>query len=354
MDEILSSLYIVFSIFMYIFSALQKIAEMLEAHIYDDDSDGENLRASEIKSIVVMLPPADGNVTDENFNEETDRNINHNTSSQLRAEAEVYYNKPDGVILSNIEMPKKKKARDWKCTDHFSKTVPELVEKNISHDNKSVFIYMINFTCLKIAKLLEYFWLLSKLFLQNFDNVFTLDISIDETIVLYYGKQHIQGKPIRFGYKLWSACTPLSYLIQFILYQRSKGWQLPHQKTYRLGASVVLELLSFLLKNQKYKLYFNNFFSGMPLLYKLSELGHFGSVTIRENQNEKCWLNSQKEVKKKECGALCMATTSDMMIVRWNDKNIVTLASNAYAIQPLSTITRIVSSSISIIRTQVE
>lgn len=119
MDEILSSLYIVFSIFMYIFSALQKIAEMLEAHIYDDDSDGENLRASEIKSIVVMLPPADGNVTDENFNEETDRNINHNTSSQLRAEAEVYYNKPDGVILSNIEMPKKKKARDWKCTDHF-------------------------------------------------------------------------------------------------------------------------------------------------------------------------------------------------------------------------------------------
>ena len=199
----------------------------------------------------------------------------------------------------------------------------------------------------KFAKLSEYFRLLNKSFLQNFDNIFTLDISVDETMVPYYGKygckQHIHGKPIRFAYKLWSACTPLGYLIQFIPYQGSKGCQLSHQKTYGLGASVVLELLSFLPKNQKYRLYFDNFFTGLPLLDKLTELGHFGTGTIRDNRIEKCPLESQKDMKKKERGALCMRTTTDMAIVRWNDNNIVTLASNAYGVQPLSTINRITS-----------
>jgi hypothetical protein len=35
--------------------------------------------------------------------------------------------------------------------------------------------------------------------------------SIDETMIPYYGrhstKQFIHGKPIRFGYKVWSLCT---------------------------------------------------------------------------------------------------------------------------------------------------
>ena len=68
-------------------------------------------------------------------------------------------------------------------------------------------------------------------------------------MVLYYGqhrcKQHIRGKPIHFGYKLWSACTPAGYLIQFIPYQGSKFAQLPEQQSFGLGAAVVLQLLLF-------------------------------------------------------------------------------------------------------------
>ncbi|KAH9639653.1 hypothetical protein HF086_009106 [Spodoptera exigua] len=43
------------------------------------------------------------------------------------------------------------------------------------------------------------------------------NLSIDESMIPYYGKhgtkQHIHGKPIRFGYKSWSICTRLGYLI---------------------------------------------------------------------------------------------------------------------------------------------
>ncbi|XP_039300249.1 piggyBac transposable element-derived protein 3-like [Nilaparvata lugens] len=52
-------------------------------------------------------------------------------------------------------------------------------------------------------------------------------LSIDETMIPYYGrhsaKQHIHGKPIRFGYKAWSMCTRLGYLVQANLYEGSKS-----------------------------------------------------------------------------------------------------------------------------------
>lgn len=48
-------------------------------------------------------------------------------------------------------------------------------------------------------------------------------ISIDESMVKYFGrhgaKQHIHNKPIRFGFKVWSLCTRLGYLIQAEHYQ---------------------------------------------------------------------------------------------------------------------------------------
>ena len=47
----------------------------------------------------------------------------------------------------------------------------------------------------------------------------TQHVSVDESMVPYFGrhgaKQYIQGKPIKFGYKLWAMATPLGYCIQF-------------------------------------------------------------------------------------------------------------------------------------------
>ena len=45
-------------------------------------------------------------------------------------------------------------------------------------------------------------------------------ISIDESMVPYFGrhgcKQFMKSKPVKFGYKLWVAATPIGYAIQFI------------------------------------------------------------------------------------------------------------------------------------------
>ena len=125
----------------------------------------------------------------------------------------------------------------------------------------------------KLAKLARCFVLLNSSFLDNFKSLFSIsrDVSIDETMVPYCGrhscKQHIHGKPIRFGYKLWSACTASGYLTQFIPYQGSKTSQLPRQQSLGLGAAAFLQLLSTLPNQaiQSYSLYFDNFFAGLPL-----------------------------------------------------------------------------------------
>lgn len=49
------------------------------------------------------------------------------------------------------------------------------------------------------------------------------NMSVDEAMVKYYSKysckQFIRGKPIRFGYKLWSLCTVDAYLVTFEIYE---------------------------------------------------------------------------------------------------------------------------------------
>nr|CAD7392359.1 unnamed protein product [Timema cristinae] len=67
---------------------------------------------------------------------------------------------------------------------------------------------------------------------------------LDEAMILYFGKhgakQHIQGKPIHFGYKVWCLCTQLGYLIQSVLYAgASTGNTIPELS---VGGSIVTEL----------------------------------------------------------------------------------------------------------------
>ena len=198
----------------------------------------------------------------------------------------------------------------------------------------------------KFGKLRQYFDMLNESFGKNSVFLLTSNISIDETMVPYYGshgsKQHIHGKPIRFGYKLWSACTPSGYLIHFIPYQGSKASQLPKQDCLGLGAAVVLNLLHELPKSiEHYSLHFDNFFTGLPLLDILSDMGHAGTGTIRENRTEKCPLPGSKLMKKRERGAMTMRTSRNIAVTQWNDNSIVTLASTSHGIEPVSKVDRI-------------
>lgn len=65
--------------------------------------------------------------------------------------------------------------------------------------------------------------------------------SIDEAMVPYFGRhQFIRGKPIRWGYKMWTGTTRLGYVTWMEPYQ-GKNDNLPSKYDMGLGGNVILQ-----------------------------------------------------------------------------------------------------------------
>lgn len=165
--------------------------------------------------------------------------------------------------------------------------------------------------------------------------------SFDETMVPYFGrhgcKQFIRGKPIRFGFKFWSAATRLGYVCWFQAYQGKN----PNAKyeEYGVGGSVVLQFCEALSESHpgQYHLVFDNFFTSLKLLDKLSSMGHKATGTVRKDRVEKAPLEAETTLKKKERGAFDYRVDGKGNVVcRWNDNSVVTVASSGAGVYPTS------------------
>ncbi|GBP54944.1 PiggyBac transposable element-derived protein 3 [Eumeta japonica] len=133
-------------------------------------------------------------------------------------------------------------------------------------------------------------------------------ISIDETILPYFRrhgtKQHIHGKRIRFGYKLWSAAMRHGYLVNCEPYQGSSNPGLKMQSNLGLGVAVILEFHSRSPQELgPYNLYFDNFFNGLPVLKYLREQNVEGTGTGRGNRLKNCNLPNSMDMKKESRGS---------------------------------------------------
>lgn len=193
----------------------------------------------------------------------------------------------------------------------------------------------------KFAKVRPLWNLLNKRWVKYYPG--DRNLSIDESMIPYFGKhgtkQHIHGKPIRFGYKNWSICTRLGYLIYGELYQgASTGNTHPE---LGVGASVVLDLISKLPPGT-YSFYMDNYFTSLPLLDEIKTLGHDATGTVRANRVEKAPLKEAKDMKKMSRGSFdqCTDTLTNITLVRYNDNNIVTVASTECGVEPLAKVKR--------------
>lgn len=189
----------------------------------------------------------------------------------------------------------------------------------------------------KMAKVRPLFSMLNERFLSFFPEEEAL--SIDESMIPYYGrhsaKQFIRGKPVRFGYKLWSLNTRLGYLIQCEPYQGATpgGNPYPH---LGVGGSVVVDLIAELPNDIHFKLHTDNFFTSVKLIDHLTSEGIGIVGTIRANRVERCPLKPVDQMKKEIRGSMDYKTdiNSGLIIVRWNDNSVVTLASNFIGVDP--------------------
>ncbi|XP_039281477.1 piggyBac transposable element-derived protein 3-like isoform X1 [Nilaparvata lugens] len=189
----------------------------------------------------------------------------------------------------------------------------------------------------KFAKVRPVMCMLNERWLQYFPG--DVYLSIDESMVPYFGrhgaKQHIHGKPIRFGYKVWMLATRLGYAIQMEPYQgKSTGATNPE---LGVGGSVVMDLISELPSDRKYCFFFDNFFTSLKLLEELRNNGHYGTGTIRVDRVQGAPLRQPQDLKKEPRGTFHQVTDTDtnITLVRYMDNSVFTMASTATGVQPM-------------------
>ena len=139
----------------------------------------------------------------------------------------------------------------------------------------------------KFAKVQPLFKILNENCLKNF--IPERNASIDESMIPYFRRlgcnQHMQSKPVKFGYKLWVAATPLGYAIQFYPYA---GKDANYDKDLGLGGSVVMSLVSKFpsIPTSSYHVVMDNFFTSPSLLRLLKSKGIAATGTVRSNRTE--------------------------------------------------------------------
>lgn len=166
-------------------------------------------------------------------------------------------------------------------------------------------------------------------------------VSIDESMVGFKGrtslKQYMPLKPTKRGFKIWAlTCAETGYLYNFIVYEGKSD----SVQEGTLGEKTVLAL-SESLRNTGRCLFFDNFFSTIPLLSNLLSLGFFACGTFRINRKfyPKDKLVSDKELK---MGDSDFVQSNDISIVKWRDRGSkpVVIISNFHNPSKMSHVTR--------------
>lgn len=177
------------------------------------------------------------------------------------------------------------------------------------------------------------------------------ELAYDESMVKYFGrhgcKQFIRGRPIRFGYKIWSLNTKDGYLVNFELYQgKGPKSNAEYDSFFGKAASPLLVLLDEIpdeKRNLNYNLYMDNLFSGAALFSFLRFRGYSAVGTIRENRIPKnCPLLNKKAFGKKDRGYFetAMERNDGHLYVRWMDNAVVTMLSTSCGVEKVSHVKR--------------
>ena len=174
--------------------------------------------------------------------------------------------------------------------------------------------------------------------------VFSKELSIDESMIPYFGhhsaKMFIAGKPIRFGYKLWSMCSADGYPFFLDVYCGRTPNKSSTASAAPLGETVVRNCISVCENPRVHHFYFDNFFSSIALLEKLAEEEIRATGTICRNRTAKCPLQDEKDIRKKERGTYEIQSTGKVLVISWNDNRVVNVASNVFECQPLQRCSR--------------
>jgi len=236
-----------------------------------------------------------------------------------------------GILLSGYsKLPHRRMY--WYCNDDVPSLLCQSIRRN-RFDDILKNLHLANNETVnpddRIAKLRPFVSQLQEKFREN--NFLDENLSVDESMIPYYGrhfaKQYIRGKPVRFGFKNWAICSSSGYMYGFDIYTGKKAGT---QYEFGLGGDVVLGLVEQLSvpSNAGHTLFFDNYFTSYHLMCHLRNLGYDAIGTVRENRTGKCPVKTVNSMKKEVRGSYDFRSKDKVLVIRWNDNAVVTIASN--------------------------
>lgn len=169
------------------------------------------------------------------------------------------------------------------------------------------------------------------------------NISIDERMVRNKGRysfrQYIRDKPTKWGMKFWVLADSVTgYTYDYSLYL---GKTATPVSKFGLAYDVVMNLVKS-LTGRGYRLFFDNFYTGVELLRTLVTLGIRACGTVRTNR--KGFPTKLRDIKsfekKSKRGGMRWCRDGDVLTMQWKDNKTVSLMSTIHTAAGTATATR--------------
>ncbi|KAK2702884.1 hypothetical protein QYM36_018532 [Artemia franciscana] len=163
--------------------------------------------------------------------------------------------------------------------------------------------------------------------------------SIDEQMIPFKGRigfrQYLKDKPHSWGVKVFTGAGISGIVYDIEIYTGKGAVEISELGQ---GTDVVLRLVENLPRFMNFKLFFDNFYTGIDLIHKLRvEYGTESCGTIRSNRMRGAVLDTNAYMKKKGRGSVDFRFErhSEVSVVKWYDNKPVHLASSYCAVTPI-------------------
>ena len=130
---------------------------------------------------------------------------------------------------------------------------------------------------------------------------------------------------------MWALCSNGGYLHSFDIYMGKKENEaIDTVPNIGLGGNVVLNLIAKanLPSNHNHILFFDNYFTNIPLMEELISQLYLATGICRDNKSDKCPIREKNFLKHQPRKAVDCRMSDGILLMKWKDNKEVTVASN--------------------------
>lgn len=155
-------------------------------------------------------------------------------------------------------------------------------------------------------------------------------------------RQYIPNKPHKWGFKLFALCDSAGFVYNFELYSGAGDNTVPKgAPDLGAAANVVIRLSQGIPDWKNHIVYFDNFYTSLPLMLYLRSRGVYSLGTVRSNRVPNSKLSNEKLIAHEPRGYSEEFTTNlfgaDVANVLWKDKKVVRFLSTYVGIRKFRT-----------------